>query len=137
MKNSILILILMFAGISISCKQNPAPLKIHGEALSIQPGTTMKMIAAKIFIKPGMEEEFIKRAKMIVDSTHMEQGCLEYTLYQDPNNKLNFLMFERYKSQAAIDAHFGASYFKAFGKIAGQLTSKPSEIKIYNISENK
>ena len=136
MKNAILILILIMSVVLVSCKQKTAP-ATQKATETIHPAQSLKMIVAKIFVKPGKEEEFIKSAKMIVDSTHLEQGCLEYTLYQDPDNRSNLLMFERYKDQAAIDTHFGASYFKAFGKIAGELTSKPTEIKIYDIAESK
>lgn len=115
---------------------------LNSGELTVQPASqtgnvspSLKMIAAKVFIKAGMEDEFIRSAGVIIANTRKESGCLEYTLYQDPQNKSCFLFFERYKDQSAIDAHFAAPYFKEFGaKISGWL-SKPSEVKIYDISE--
>jgi len=137
MKRSLPLLTITIMILVCSCRQKSAPVQIQVQAPAVLTSASLKMIAAKIYVTPGKEEEFIKSAKMIIDSTHTEPGCLEYTLYQDPNNKSNFLMFERYKNQAAIDAHFAAGYFKAFGKMAGELTSRPTEIKIYDITESK
>ncbi len=110
-------------------------LTCQAQAVKPAPAQSLKMIAAKVFIKTGMEDQFIKAAQVIIENTRKEKGCLEYTLYQDPVNKSNFLFFERYTDQAAIDAHFAAPYFKEFGTKIGSLTRQPSEIKIYDIAE--
>jgi quinol monooxygenase YgiN len=121
---------------AISCKQATKPVATEPVKITLS-APSEKMIAAKVYIKAGHEEEFIKEAQWIIENTRKEEGNLEYTLYQDPVNKSNFLFFERYKNQAAIDAHFAATYFKEFGtKIAG-ITSQASEIKIYDITETK
>jgi quinol monooxygenase YgiN len=121
---------------SISCKpKTSAPataIEVEGRKIEVQ-----KMITAKVYVKPGQEDNFIKAAQTIIDLTHKEEGCLEYTLYQDPVNKTNFFFFERYRDQAAIDAHFAASYFKEFGQKAGEMTSQATEIKIWEIYENR
>jgi quinol monooxygenase YgiN len=70
-------------------------------------------------------------------SARTEKGCLSYTLYQDPFEKTSFIVVELYTNQAAINEHFGTHYFKEFGSKAGNLTVKPSEIKIYDIRERK
>jgi quinol monooxygenase YgiN len=71
----------------------------------------------------------------MTDSTLKEPGCTGYQLYQNPYDKTSFLVFETYKNQAAIEAHFAASYFKAFGDKIGPLTSKPNEIVIYDVKK--
>jgi quinol monooxygenase YgiN len=109
----------------------------EGDTKSVQGIETQKMITAKVFIKAGQEAKFAEAAKWIIDLTLKEEGCLEYTLYQDPYNPTNFFFFERYKDQAAVDAHFAASYFTEFGTKIGDITSQPAEIKIWDISENK
>ena len=136
MKTRILILAFILTIVGVSCKpKSQAP--VDQPAVSVQAAGSQKMIAAKVYIKPGLEEDFITAAKWIVENTLKEEGCLEYTLYQDPNNKSSFLFFERYKNQAAIDAHFAASYFKEFGSKIGEMTARATEIKIYDISVNE
>lgn len=136
MKKVILLASAVMLLLSLSCKPKTtapaAAIAVEGQKIEVQ-----KMITAKVYVKPGREDDFIKAAQWIIDLTHKEEGCLEYTLYQDPVNKTNFFFFERYRDQAAIDAHFAASYFKEFGQKAGEMTSQATEIKIYEIFENK
>jgi quinol monooxygenase YgiN len=136
MKQVILFASVVMILFSVSCKPKTSvpstALEVQGQKIEIQ-----KMITAKVYVKPGLEDDFIKAAQLIIDLTRKEGGCLEYTLYQDPVNKTNFLFFERYRDQAAIDAHFAASYFKEFGQKAGEMTSRATEIKIWEIFENK
>lgn len=137
MKQVILLALAAMILLSIACKPKTAApataaTEVQGQKIEVQ-----KMITAKVFVKPGREEDFIKAAQWIIDLTHKEEGCLEYTLYQDPVNKTNFFFFERYRDQAAVDAHFAASYFKEFGQKAGEMVSQASEIKVWEIFENK
>ena len=104
---------------------------------AVQAAGYQKMITARIFVKPGMEADFIKAAKTMIDNVKAEKGCLSYMLYQDPYERTNFIFVERYKNQAAIDFHFGTSYFKAFGEQIADMTSKPADIKILDIAGEK
>lgn len=96
-----------------------------------------KIIAAKIYIKAGKEAEFTKLFKAMIDSTVKEPGCTGYELFQNPYEKSSFLVFETYKNQSAIDAHFAAAYFKAFGDKVGPLTAKATEIIIYDVAKEE
>jgi quinol monooxygenase YgiN len=93
-----------------------------------------KIIAAKIYIKSEKIAEFTTLFKGMTEKTLAEPGCTGYQLYQNPYEKTSFLVFESYKNQAAIDAHFAASYFKEFGDKVGPLTIKPSEINIIDVA---
>lgn len=136
MKKFLFLLAFTGALFLLSCKQKSTP----AEAVPAVPAAsveTQKMITARVFIKEGHEEEFATAAKWIIENTLKEEGCLEYTLYQDPYNKANFFFFERYKDQAAVDAHFAAPYFTEFGTRIGDITSKPAEIQVWDISPNE
>ncbi len=137
MKQIILILSFILITTGFSFGQKTSAKSGQSDTQTVKEVQVQKAITAKIYIKQGMEDEFIKSARWIIDNTLKEQGCLEYRLYQDPYNKSNFFFFEKYKDQAAIDVHFGAPYFKEFGTKVGEMTSQPTEIKIYNISESK
>ena len=96
-----------------------------------------RIIAAKIFIKADKVAEFTKMFQGMTDSTLKETGCTGYQLYQNPYDKNSFLVFETYKNQAAVEAHFAAAYFKAYGEKIGPLTSKPTEMVIYDVAGEK
>jgi quinol monooxygenase YgiN len=137
MKTRILILSAILFGLIAACtSKNTANVK-QENAVSIQPADYAKMILAKVYIKPGKEGEFIKVAKEMVENSQKEEGCQSYMLYQDPYEKTNFIVVEKYKNQAAVDAHFGMPYFKEFGPKIADITSGPIEIKIYDIAGEK
>jgi quinol monooxygenase YgiN len=139
MKTKILILSILFSVIGISCKPKAPvqPAQPSQPEVITQTPDYQKMITAKVFIKPGKEADFISAAKMMIENSNKEEGCLGYMLYQDPYEKTNFIFVEKYKNQAAIDTHFATPYFKEFGTIIGDLTSKPTEIKIIDIAGEK
>jgi len=139
MKTKILILSILLSVIGISCKpKTPVqPAQPSQPEAVAQTPDYQKMITAKVFIKPGKEADFISAPKMMIENSNKEEGCLSYMLYQDPYEKTNFIFVEKYKNQAAIDVHFASPYFKEFGTIIADWTSKPTEIKIIDIAGEK
>ena len=136
MKISVLTLSILVAVSLLSCKSRQASQPENEQPAVTAAVNTQKMITAKVFIKPGFEDQFIEAAKWIIENTLKEEGCLEYIMYQDPYIKTNFFFFERYRDRAAIDAHFSAPYFKEFGDKVGPITSQATEIKIWDIAED-
>ncbi len=133
MKTKILALSLLLCIIGISFKPKTKEVKPQPVTAS-QTTDFQKMITAKVFIKLGRESDFLSAAQVIIGNTRKEEGCLGYMLYQDPFEKGNFIFVENYKNQAAIDAHFAAPYFKEFGTKTADMTSRPTEIKIFDIA---
>ena len=131
------IVILFAVLIGIACTNNPKSSDKLQTGIAIQAPDYQKMIIAKVFIKPGLEDGFISAAKMMIENSNKEEGCLGYLLYQDPYEKTNFIFVEKYKNQAAVDAHFATSYFKEFGTKIADMTSLPMEIKIIDIAGEK
>ena len=122
--------------IGLSCQQNVKKDQTEPET-ALNASVKGKMIIAKVFIKPGSEAEFISAAKMMIEKSNKEEGCLEYMLYQDPYESTNFIFVEKYIDQAAIDIHFETSYFAEFGDLIADMTSKPTEIKILGITDEE
>jgi quinol monooxygenase YgiN len=131
------IAILFAVLIGIACTNNSKSSDKLQTGTAVQAPDYQKMIIAKVFIKPGLEDGFISAAKMMIENSNKEEGCLGYLLYQDPYEKTNFIFVEKYKNQAAVDAHFATSYFKEFGTKIADMTSLPMEIKIIDIAGEK
>ena len=139
MKTRILILFTLVLGLSFACNQKKsAALEETADTVTSQPAPEyMKMITAKVYIKQGREEDFISAAKVMIENSNKEEGCLGYMLYQDPYQGTNFIFVERYKNQAAVDAHFATPYFQEFGTAIAEMTSKDMEISILDIAGEK
>ncbi len=136
MKTKIFVLSILIMILGVSCKQK-AVAPVEQPEVSVQTPDYQKMITAKVYIKPGIESDFISAAKVMIENSNKEEGCMGYMLYQDPYEKTNFIFVERYKNQAAVDAHFATPYFKEFGTKTGNMTSMPMEIKIFDIAGEK
>ena len=136
MKKIFYIHALMALALLISCHQKPAGDEslAKTEAQPVAVKEYPKIIAAKIFIKPEKIREFLGLFKGMTENTLKEPGCTGYQLYQNPYTPTQFLVFETYKNQAAIDAHFAAPYFKEFGDKISMLVSQPTEIRIIDVA---
>jgi len=136
MKTTFFILLIISGLMGFSYQQNVNKDQTEPET-TVQTSDYQKMITAKVFIKAGKEADFISTARKIIENSNKEEGCLEYMLYQNPYETTNFIFVEKYKDQAAIDFHFETPYFKEFGTITADMTSKPAEIKILDIACEK
>lgn len=136
MKTKILFLSLIIAMTVLACKQTTSVQENHQETAAL-PDTNMKMIIAKVSIKPENVTDFIDAAQTIIKSSNEEEGCIEYQLFQSPYEKTSFVFVEKYINQGAIDIHFSAPYFKEFGTTIANWTASPAEIKIYDIASEK
>jgi quinol monooxygenase YgiN len=80
------------------------------------------ILVAELKAKPG-EEQAVKQALVaMVAPTRKEDGCLCYNLHQSAKDKTQFMFYEQWASQAALDAHGATSNMKAMQKaIQGRL----------------
>jgi quinol monooxygenase YgiN len=62
----------------------------------------------------GQEEKLAEQLRALVAPTRSEAGCLAYELHRDPQNPGKFMFYERFSSQAALDAHLATPHFQKF-----------------------
>lgn len=74
----------------------------------------------------GRENELAEQLNALVAPTRAEAGCLDYRLHRDPENAGVFMFYERFASQAALDAHLATDHFRKFGEYRG--TAKPDPV---------
>ncbi|GGC71824.1 putative quinol monooxygenase [Chelatococcus reniformis] len=90
----------------------------------------MVSIVATIKVKPGQEASFEKVAKELQDKVAAnEPGCEYYRLHRAPE-PATYVFIERYKDQAAIDAHRKTDHFRALGKEMGQFMDGPPQVLV-------
>ena len=96
-----------------------------------------KIISAQVFIKPDKVDAFIAATKDLIEKSRAEEGCVSYSLYQDPRDKTKFLFFEEWKNQAAVDYHFATEHFQKFGEVLNDCASAPAIITVYDSTAEK
>ena len=102
------------------------------KACGMKAGEVKKIISAQVFIKPDKVETFLAATKSLIEKSRAEEGCISYSLYQDPQDKTKFLFFEVWKNQAAVDYHFSTDHFKKFGEMLNECASAPPVITIFD-----
>ena len=89
-----------------------------------------KKVIARLFIKNESIESFKKQAVEIIQKTRKEKGCLFYSLFQDVSSHGEFLFYEEYASQEALDIHSNSEYLKTFRTIVSNMQSKEKVVDI-------
>ncbi len=94
----------------------------------------MLVVAGKISIDPANREAAIAVAVDMMKETHKEEGCISYTFSSDLSDPGGFRIFEEWKDQASLDAHFVAPHMAAFQAKLGGLGVKGMEVQKYQVS---
>jgi len=97
----------------------------------------MIVLAAKFTGKPDRRLDLLELAQSMLAPSQAEAGCLSYNFYEQQPGSDEFLFFEEWADQAALDAHFQTPHFAKFTKLFPDLiTGKPS-IRVYDAASMK
>jgi autoinducer 2-degrading protein len=73
---------------------------------------TMMTFIARMKIKEGKEEEFVKLAKTLTENVHAhEPETLRYEFFKLKDEPLGYAVFEQFASEAAEEAHRNTPHF--------------------------
>ena len=72
----------------------------------------MLIVAGFVRLPAGQVPALLDAARAQADATRAEDGCLQYTYAEDVFEPGVIRVFELWRDQAALDAHFGAPHMK-------------------------
>jgi quinol monooxygenase YgiN len=85
-------------------------------------------VVARVRAKTGQETRLRRELQSLVAPTLAEAGCLRYDLHESTTELGWFLLYETWKSEADLQAHFQTPYLKAFFHVVPEIADGPSEI---------
>jgi len=89
----------------------------------------MIVLIAMLKAQKGKEKKVEDILRAMIPSVQNEKGTLKYILHRSRKDPTEFLFYEEYVDQAALDFHGGTSYFKELGKsLNGLLDGAPKEL---------
>jgi len=89
----------------------------------------MIVLIAMLKAQKGKEKKVEEILKGMIPNVQNEKGTLKYILHRSRKDPTEFLFYEEYVDQAALDLHGGTSYFKNLGKnLNGLLDGAPKEL---------
>jgi len=87
------------------------------------------VLIAMLKAQKGKEKKVEDILRGMVLSVQNEKGTLKYILHRSRKDPTEFLFYEEYVDQAALDFHGGTSYFKDLVKnLNGLLDGAPKEL---------
>ncbi|MCL4206539.1 MAG: antibiotic biosynthesis monooxygenase [Pirellulaceae bacterium] len=93
------------------------------------------ILTAMVKAKPGQEDAVKEALMSMVEPTRKEPGCLCYNLHQSKTDPTQFMFYEQWASQEALDAHGQTPHMKALGgKLKGN-TDKGGGVVFYALLE--
>jgi quinol monooxygenase YgiN len=76
---------------------------------------------------PGQEQTLEQQLRALVEPSRAEPGCISYELHRDPENPGKFMFQERFRGQAALDAHLATPHFRQF--VAFRAANQPDPVE--------
>ena len=95
----------------------------------------MIVLAAQFTGKPDRKNEILRLVDVVKPLSRAESGCLTYDFYQKQPEGNEFLFFEEWRDQAALDAHFATQHFADFVKALPELIEGAPRIRIYEVGQ--
>ena len=65
-------------------------------------------------IRPGHEEEAVDDLRKLAAETRKEPGNVLYLIHRSVEDPRKFLIYEQYRSQAALETHLSKDYFQRY-----------------------
>ena len=78
--------------------------------------------------REGAEEELGRRLTALIEPTLREPGCIDYQLHRSNSDPAQWILYENWRSQAALDLHFQMQYLKQMLADFPRLLSKEMEL---------
>lgn len=69
-------------------------------------------LVLRVQVKEGTGKQFEEAFAKAIVATRKEKGNLAYDLNRDTRNSSSYLIYERWKNLAALEAHLNAPYLK-------------------------
>jgi quinol monooxygenase YgiN len=91
----------------------------------------MIIVTGTIVASPESLDNLLAISLEHVRRSRAEAGCLEHGVYQDAENSLRLVFFERWADAASLATHFALPASRQFVKAARELASGPPEMSVY------
>lgn len=93
----------------------------------------MLLVLAKNNIKNGCRGDFLAVAKILVEKTRNEPGCLAYDLVTDQEDEGICYFVEKYADEASFAAHRASRHFQTYVPRLNDYRTGPSQVTVCKV----
>jgi quinol monooxygenase YgiN len=84
----------------------------HVEEIAELGGETVLIVLARYVVSEGHDSTVARLLRKNAQATRAEPGCLEFSVYQQIDDPRAFVLYERYTSEDAFQAHRRTAHFE-------------------------
>jgi quinol monooxygenase YgiN len=95
----------------------------------------MLVLAAKCIGKPDRRDDIMRIVSAVVPPSKAEAGCISYDVHERLHGGDEYLFFEEWSDQAALDLHFQTAHFQEFISRFTPLLEAPPMVRVYEVAE--
>lgn len=94
----------------------------------------MLIVAGTIEIDPAGRAALEAAFDRMREASLAEAGCLDYQAYADRSHEGAYFIFETWRTQDDLTAHFQTPHMAEFGAALGSVAVRSMQVKKYEIS---
>ena len=91
----------------------------------------MIIVGGQFEVDPSERDAFLAERHEMMRTSRGEDGCIEYTFAADPLEPDRVILFERWESQAALDAHLTAI------SATTTITPRSASVMLYDVAAER
>jgi quinol monooxygenase YgiN len=92
-------------------------------------------LVVSLQVKKGKEKAFMDVMRPCVAASVKEEGCVAYELSRDAEDGTRFIIYEKWKSPAALGSHLKTDHFKKLAESLGDLLNGGVEARVCKTGE--
>jgi quinol monooxygenase YgiN len=93
------------------------------------------VVLAEVFAQIPQREAIREAMLAAQQDARAEDGCLSYMFAETLEEPGRFVAVERWRDQAALDAHFRSAGFERYQDAVTPLVTRDSEVHVYSVQE--
>lgn len=86
-------------------------------------------------VKEGNEKAFEAAFRPCLEATKKEPGCVSYELNRDPDRPTTYVMYEQFRSVAAIETHIRAKHTETLLKTVVPMCQGDPQVKVFTVPQ--
>lgn len=95
----------------------------------------MIAVTAHLRAREGAEDALRDKLQNLVRECDGQKGLILYSVHQDRQDAAQFVFYEQFASQAALDAHLVSEPLKRFQKESQPLLAAEAEVRLLRMLE--
>lgn len=97
----------------------------------------MILVAGTIKYQPGIIQKLKADMQKVVAATRREDGCINYDFAVDVTQPDTLIIFERWRDQKALDAHFQSAHMAEWRKAGAAAGPAERNLSVWTVDEGR